>query len=451
MKRKTFMTYAASLLAGVALVVACNDDPTAENPTLDVTPTSFNPSANSNVLYLAVSSNTAWTAVVEDASSHQWCVITYGASGNKNDVILLSVSQNTADNDRDAVVIVSAGSLIRRVNIRQDAPVKPAVKLSLKPSNGVLEFTTTSGAGTITINCNTTWTITGGENASWVTLEPKSGAETVTVNVAVEELPEEADDRTAVYTVTAGTATKTITINQTAVHELGRVVGGVIWATRNVGVPGKFAKTMDDPGKVYKFNTKLYYDPPKDLSNNAEAAPADWDDSYPGPGDWTKANDPCPTGWHVPTLSEWTGSLLACTSVPDGRLLGTSMEELNAGDKTSEWLVYLPFVQQWASTYNGTYPEAGERTSESGYAARYWTARQFEGQVPEDPTNACKVDYSKAIEYMAHYILMYTGGGTIWGDHWTYSTLSEAGEREDESWNENLNKGNAYAVRCVRD
>jgi hypothetical protein len=145
--------------------------------------------------------------------------------------------------------------------------------------------------------------------------------------------------------------------------------------------------------------------------------------------------------------------LSACTTTADGgRLLGTSIDELLSGDKNSEWLVYFPFVQQWASSFNGTYLSARERVSEGGLVARYWTASQFTGEVPEDPSNACKVEYSKASDYMAHCIFMYAyNDGATWGESWVYSAISEVPARNDVSWNENLNKGNAYPVRCVKD
>jgi uncharacterized protein (TIGR02145 family) len=30
----------------------------------------------------------------------------------------------------------------------------------------------------------------------------------------------------------------------------------------------------------------------------------DWDSSIPEGAEWEKANDPCPPGWHIPTISE---------------------------------------------------------------------------------------------------------------------------------------------------
>jgi uncharacterized protein (TIGR02145 family) len=317
-------------------------------------------------------------------------------------------------------------------------------KLSLKPANGGVDFTPAAASATVTINSNTAWAITGGESDSWVSIDPKSGSGTVTVTITVEALPEEGEDRSAVYTVAAGTVTKTITVSQVAVVEKGRLIGGVTWATRNVDDPKKFAKDINATGKVYKFNTNVGYVPPQDLSNDNEASPANWDPSFPPPGNWAKANDPCPIGWHIPTLSEWTGSLLAVTgNGGDGRLLAASAEELSAGaTKESDWVLFLPFVQTWGKTQ--------ERNCEMGSASRYWTGSSYTGPVPEDPAGVSDVPIADALDYMAHRIFMYNGGG-VWGSGFTYSSDSEAAAADGEKWNNNLNTRCAYPVRCVKD
>ncbi|MDR3235611.1 MAG: hypothetical protein LBT48_02650 [Prevotellaceae bacterium] len=329
-----------------------------------------------------------------------------------------------------------------------DEVAPPIPKLSLKPAT--LSFEVAGGAGTVTISSNTNWAISG--DASWVTLEPTSGSGTVSVNVTVPALAEGADDRSAEFTVTAGTATKTFTVNQTAVKEVGHLVGGVTWATRNVGEPGKFAADADATGKVYQFNTKKYYDPPQDVNNDSEASPSDWVDAYPGPGDWSKENDPCPVGWHVPTEAEFTTSLKVAGGVEGelGKLLGAAQEDLSAGDKTSDFLVYFPHVQQWASSYGdaqGNY-KAQERTDEKGAATRYWTGSQWSGEIPDDGQGYYTGDISKANELMG--VRMFAHGGGAW-----FGFNFEVGPSSDESpagrWLENLNKANAYPVRCVQN
>ncbi|MDR2448902.1 MAG: hypothetical protein LBD52_02965 [Prevotellaceae bacterium] len=69
----------------------------------------------------------------------------------------------------------------------------------------------------------------------------------------------------------------------------GVCLGGEMWAKYDVGEPGYFALSLTD-GKPYPFNRKIVHDDP--------------DTPFPTINeelDWQPENDPCPTGWHVPT------------------------------------------------------------------------------------------------------------------------------------------------------
>ncbi|MDR3235609.1 MAG: hypothetical protein LBT48_02640 [Prevotellaceae bacterium] len=351
-----------------------------------------------------------------------------------------------------AMASVVAGFAFVACVVDENDGVEPT--LSLTPPNGIVSFELSGGSGTVTVNSNTNWVITGINNAVWVTLDPMSGTGTATVNVAVEPLSENVDDRTTEFIVTAGTVTKTITVNQIAVYTppCDMCPPIVKWATRNVDEPGKFAEDIDATGKVYKFNSKTYYDPPTNVQDDNEAAPADWDDSFPGPGNWSKDNDPCPIGWHVPTEWEFTISLKVAGGVEGelGKLLGATQEDLYAGDKNSTFLVYFPHVQQWASSYGDTKGNyvPKERSDEKGNATRYWTASQWSGEIPEDGQGYYDGDINKANEMMA--VRMFAHGGGAWFG-FNYEIGPTTTEYPAGRWLENLNKANAYPVRCVQD
>jgi uncharacterized protein (TIGR02145 family) len=76
----------------------------------------------------------------------------------------------------------------------------------------------------------------------------------------------------------------------------GITIRGVTWATRNVDAPGTFAPIPENPGKFYQWNRKIAYP--------ATGTVSGWDYSYITGNTWEKANDPCPTGWRVPSLAE---------------------------------------------------------------------------------------------------------------------------------------------------
>ena len=82
------------------------------------------------------------------------------------------------------------------------------------------------------------------------------------------------------------------------VSDPGVNIGGVIWATRNVNDFGTFAGWLNEVGKFYRFNRGRAY------TTTDPLFPA-WDDTYPDNGNWSLINDPCPSGWRVPSLSEF--------------------------------------------------------------------------------------------------------------------------------------------------
>ena len=65
----------------------------------------------------------------------------------------------------------------------------------------------------------------------------------------------------------------------------GVVIGGVEWATRNVGLFGSFVANPEDVGGFFQWN------------NGAGRSPT---------GEWESQNNPCPAGWRVPTFAELT-------------------------------------------------------------------------------------------------------------------------------------------------
>jgi uncharacterized protein (TIGR02145 family) len=78
----------------------------------------------------------------------------------------------------------------------------------------------------------------------------------------------------------------------------GTCIAGLTWAKYNVDVPGSFTTSPDSAGRLYvwdnKFSLSQYDEPisefPDIISENTS---------------WAADNNPCPTGWHVPSVPEW--------------------------------------------------------------------------------------------------------------------------------------------------
>ena len=88
----------------------------------------------------------------------------------------------------------------------------------------------------------------------------------------------------------------------TATTDPGVLIGSTIrWATRNVNTPGTFAAYAHSAGRLFQWGT--YNGVVHHWDNTTTAAPADFNTSRNRIA-WTSANDPCPTGWRVPTQAE---------------------------------------------------------------------------------------------------------------------------------------------------
>ena len=137
-------------------------------------------------------------------------------------------------------------------------------------------------------------------------------------------------------------------------YDGGVLIGGVKWATRNVDKPGTFAATPQSSGMFYQWNRKIGWSAADPLINSNNGAA--WDNSYALGSSWTKANDPCPAGWRVPTqaeLSLLTGGIW--TDTPAGRTFGGGANTL-----------FLPAVG-----YRGYWDG---RLYDVGSSGRYWSA-----------------------------------------------------------------------------
>jgi len=106
-------------------------------------------------------------------------------------------------------------------------------------------------------------------------------------------------------------------------EEPGVVISGVRWATRNVNKPGTFVVSPDSSGLFYQWNRKIGWSVTDPLVNTD--GDYVWDASYPAGTEWATENDPCPTGWRVPTTTELQSLLDAgYTSTTGGMTFGVA-------------------------------------------------------------------------------------------------------------------------------
>ena len=110
------------------------------------------------------------------------------------------------------------------------------------------------------------------------------------------------------------------------------VINGVRWATRNVGAPGTFVDRVEDVGMFFQWNRRVGWSSTNPMINSDGGTI--WDDTYSDGTAWYAENDPCPTGWRVPTQAELQSLLDAGSNwLPyyngvNGRLFGTAPNQI---------------------------------------------------------------------------------------------------------------------------
>jgi Leucine-rich repeat (LRR) protein len=206
MKKILLLTLAAVTIC----VIGCDKKLVDEllNPELSLTPAVVNANAVAGTYDIAVTSNTAWVAVVDNASVNRWCVIESGAKGMEDGTITVALEANTATAVRTATLSVSAGTLTKQVTVTQAIP---DATVSISPET--IAATAYAGIYSIAVSSNTEWNAVVDEAATWCTLSPASatGNGTITVQTTANSIPAE---RAATVTVSIGTESRMAVITQ---------------------------------------------------------------------------------------------------------------------------------------------------------------------------------------------------------------------------------------------
>ncbi len=136
----------------------------------------------------------------------------------------------------------------------------------------------------------------------------------------------------------------------------GVLINGVRWAEYNVDAPGTFAATPESPGMFYKWGSKVGWS----ATGEPTSSPADkaWADVAPESGnDWLADNDPCPAGWRVPTLDDFT-ALCDVGGTKVTKAWDASKKGYTFTDIASNQSIFLP-AAGYRSSSNGTLNFAG--------------------------------------------------------------------------------------------
>ncbi|MCM1031377.1 MAG: hypothetical protein NC410_08075, partial [Oscillibacter sp.] len=139
----------------------------------------------------------------------------------------------------------------------------------------------------------------------------------------------------------------------------GVLINGVCWAKSNVDEPGTFAATPESYGMLYQWNRKKGW--------SATEAVSGWDSSLPSGTCWNAANDPCPSGWRVPTSGEFD-ALLDNTNVTSIMASQNGVGGRKFTDNTTGNSIFLPGVY---------YRSSNNAISHSVNHGFYWSSSSF--------------------------------------------------------------------------
>lgn len=163
------------------------------------------------------------------------------------------------------------------------------------------------GTYELTITGNEAWTIELTESnssaADWCTLSETSGNGKKVITLSVTPSTSFVKLRSIIINVKSDDRVlRSKVLQETMVLGEDEVlINGMVWSTKNIGAPGTFASSPDDPGMYYQFNRKIGYP----SGPQGDPAPENWPASYTNDGtDWLPENDPSPEGWRVPTAAE---------------------------------------------------------------------------------------------------------------------------------------------------
>lgn len=163
------------------------------------------------------------------------------------------------------------------------------------------------GTYELKITGNEAWTaeLTGSNSSStgWCTLSETSGKGSKVITLTVTPSNSFVKQRSILVNVSStNKKLKSRVLQETMVLGEDEVlINGLVWSTKNIGAPGSFAASPDDPGMYYQFNRKTGYP----SGPQGDPAPANWPGDYKNDGtNWLPENDPSPEGWRVPTTAE---------------------------------------------------------------------------------------------------------------------------------------------------
>ena len=166
---------------------------------------SFDANAKDCKTSFGIKSNTSWKINTNNIS---WLKVDPVLGSNDGVVTVTATEENTGKDAREATITVFGdGGLTATVTVTQ-----PGKGPFLVVSTNNITFSPSAETVNVTVNSNTSWTVTT-SNDSWLKVSPTKGSNNVVITVGVDANNEE-EQRMASITVSADGLTQIITVTQ---------------------------------------------------------------------------------------------------------------------------------------------------------------------------------------------------------------------------------------------
>ena len=211
------------------------------------------PSTNADNITFNVSSNTPWT--ITRSSGADWCEVTPSSSASSSLIgdVVVTIANNTTDEDRSATLTLKGENISRVVTIT----IKQARKGKLFVTPVAQNYSALGGPLNFGIQTNVDWEVRS--DASWLTFSRENGSpdpEGRTMTIVATAAPSDVLERTATVTVSAGDEQESFEVTQKAVFTLTEFTESFAAA----GESKTFTFKTDLPWEVSADKTWLSFD-----------------------------------------------------------------------------------------------------------------------------------------------------------------------------------------------
>ena len=160
-----------------------------------------------------------------------------------------------------------------------------------------------------------------------------------------------------------------LSVNTMFAQEIGVVINGVTWATRNVDMPGTLAENPEDAGMFYQWNREVGWSNTDPLINSNGTSAWITQPSTEAES-WETENDPCPEGWRVPTIGDFQ-LLMNTTYVTSTWTVENGVKGMNFTDIANSNSIFLPAAGNRGNSNGALWF--------SGTAGYYWSSTLVNG------------------------------------------------------------------------